>query len=120
MNKSIDERINKLPKWASDHIEQCHRKINHLEDKITKILGERGTSDVNAIIDYNFPNDETFPIPTEWTISYRLEERERRDGTFGTLEVRLEDDHLRISSMRGIIAKPVGSNVFHIYYDDLY
>jgi hypothetical protein len=99
----MDDRVEKLPKWAQGLIANLERKVAHLEAEHDKIEEDDtlvkwrvpGRSDVHHIPDYAKVHFET---------------------KSGEIAMKLFDDGIRVSAWSGrLVIRPVGSNCIIVY-----
>lgn len=118
MDRGItEERLSRLPKWASDEIQRLNREARELRADIKQMRGEIG--DTNTYADphrslagpVSDPDDRGLPLRRNEQIRFYLSKEKRSDEY---IDVRVENGYLWVHGGAGLTMKIRASNTIYL------
>ncbi len=101
-----EAQYQKLPRYAQQELDILTMNVDNLKKRISEFEGPADS----LIVLRGYGNDH--PLPKGDTVRFAVED--------GTIDVRLEKDHLYVNSSRRLTIRPIATNCADMYCEDFF
>lgn len=121
IGETLQEQLNKLPKWVQHHFDTQEREITLLKEKIALLETERNVGNLESspdepIITWENLMDGEHRLPPQCYVKVYLPGEKRRKWI--AFHWRKDDSVLDVSCSRVLIVKPRASNNIRLEVDE--